>query len=515
MVRLWIIGFILLGGILLGHPTAEAQESTAMRLRFNRPDTGNLDSQHLSETWWFEGKANQRVSLSAVAIEGDLDTVIAVYRPDGSQLAANDDARFDDTDARLENIPLPQDGRYEVQVYREGLTYGQTSGQYQLALYEGFSIPIAIANDSIELGLDTGRSFTTAVVGELPSQDFYITFEGTMPSGTRDYGVEWRFHDPENVDLAWTFKLGSEGSWEIGLSDRVGRFAVSETGRYPDDVVPYAGKNARFEFRKQGDTFYVNVYEVDILQFTLPEGFEAPPIGDITVTLRGNIRENANEVIRLTMQDIQATAPYYLSETEIQQALPPTAEGERVYTINKTPLELMRELRTLRFAPEGGGVQAQFADAFILNDELGFYAYPLAPFQTFQNFVWGFQASVLRGNENTACGVIFRQEDAANFGTVLFTPGGQVYFLEYRDGNPTPTSLALYTPYIKQGIGEINHFIIVAARNTAVLFVNGRLIGSIPSRPIEGKLAVHLFVTEEISSYCLLNQGWVWQLENQ
>ena len=68
---------------------------------------------------------------------GTLDTQLFLLQPDGSQLAANDDAVVNETtNSLIDNFALPADGEYIIVATHYGLLYGGTSGTYNLSVVQ-------------------------------------------------------------------------------------------------------------------------------------------------------------------------------------------------------------------------------------------------------------------------------------------------------------------------------------------------------------------------------------------
>lgn len=504
---------VVIGTLIFSIPPAlQAQESDPTLSPFQSV-TGTLNEENLSDDWSLEGHTGNRISFVVETLSGNLDPILILLDENGQEIASNDNADSTTLNARLESITLPTQGIYTVQVAREGLAQGSTSGDYQLVFFSGYSVEIAPDSAEASLLLAGGEFATRASFKEIPVQDFMLLVDVTMPSAERPYTLEWRFNRFPDSDLALAFYIQTDGSVGLGFTDEQGRLISGAESRYPYDIVPPAGGNATFIFSRQANRLSVQVSGTEILVFDIPEAtvVENSPL---EIVIRGNLNRAADQSLRLILKNFHLTTPYYLSDPVTVGAVAPTPPGKRFYNYTASPLEIVRELRALDLVKSpGGGIQAQFRDAYIFNDDVGFNAFPLVAQQTFRNFVLGYSASVLQGNPDTACGIIFRQADAANFATVVFTPNNQLYFLEYQGGEVNAGSLAVRSGVVFPGLRAKNHFVIVVEETTGALYVNGRLIGEIRLRAVRGGLAVHMVLTEIIPSYCLLEGGWVWSLD--
>ncbi len=97
-----------------------------------------------ADVWTYEGRAGEALDLQLKADhpagnttaeeraeQGLLDTLLVIRAPDGTLLAANDDAADDDTNSILTGIVLPDAGMYRIEVRSWG---SQTAGAYTLLI---------------------------------------------------------------------------------------------------------------------------------------------------------------------------------------------------------------------------------------------------------------------------------------------------------------------------------------------------------------------------------------------
>lgn len=92
---------------------------------------GSLQDAAPVERWLFEGKAGQSLTVTMVALSGDLDTLLELYQPDGTFFVSNDDAVDTElgVNAQLTQVQLPADGMYAIEAGRwEG------TGAYRLVI---------------------------------------------------------------------------------------------------------------------------------------------------------------------------------------------------------------------------------------------------------------------------------------------------------------------------------------------------------------------------------------------
>ena len=80
--------------------------------------------------WLFEGEAGDMVDISMVSVDGDMDTYLELYDPDGEQVVTDDDSGGNSNAAILE-FALPQTGTYRV--VARSFSGGQ-AGDYTITL---------------------------------------------------------------------------------------------------------------------------------------------------------------------------------------------------------------------------------------------------------------------------------------------------------------------------------------------------------------------------------------------
>jgi thiol-disulfide isomerase/thioredoxin len=94
--------------------------------------TGSLSLDQARNRYTFEGKAGDWITVAVERTSGNLDPSLALYDPDGNEIASNRSWQTVDVllgKARIERVQLPADGLYTVDVVLEDLT---TSGDYRL-----------------------------------------------------------------------------------------------------------------------------------------------------------------------------------------------------------------------------------------------------------------------------------------------------------------------------------------------------------------------------------------------
>lgn len=107
-------------------------------LTYGEAATGFIDDIEYIVPFCFDGRAGDRVVIRQEALQGNLDSLVAIVYPgetenDSFFLASNDDANRDTRDAALVYI-LPADATYLILASRFDFEFGRTEGRFRLTL---------------------------------------------------------------------------------------------------------------------------------------------------------------------------------------------------------------------------------------------------------------------------------------------------------------------------------------------------------------------------------------------
>jgi hypothetical protein len=110
-------------------------QAPATALQTDVVANGLITSDQYYQTYTFEGTANDVVTVSMTAQDGNLDTLLLVMDETGTIVADNDDIEVAvNTNSEIGNFRLPTTGTYTVLATRYGKDVGGTEGNYQLLL---------------------------------------------------------------------------------------------------------------------------------------------------------------------------------------------------------------------------------------------------------------------------------------------------------------------------------------------------------------------------------------------
>lgn len=120
--------------------------------------SGMITNQAPAQAFAFEGTAGTAVDIVAEAQSGSLDASIALFNPNNTVVATNEDANENTTDSAL-RAQLAADGTYTVVVSRYALAIGGTEGEYTLRISEvsGTAVDATPVVGGVAGGLDLPR----------------------------------------------------------------------------------------------------------------------------------------------------------------------------------------------------------------------------------------------------------------------------------------------------------------------------------------------------------------------
>lgn len=94
---------------------------------------GTIDAEDPILDYVFEGREGDIIDIRMERAAGDLDTFVALFGPDDTELAANDDdSELGRSGSVITAVRLPEDGLYTVRATRYGFEQGASSGDFNL-----------------------------------------------------------------------------------------------------------------------------------------------------------------------------------------------------------------------------------------------------------------------------------------------------------------------------------------------------------------------------------------------
>lgn len=235
MRRLIIIG-VCVGLWATGFATAQ---DDLLTIAFGESLEGDLTNERYRETYIFAGRADEIISISMQALDGDLDPLMTLVGADGNVVAHSDDDG-DGKDAFIDNLRLPADGDYFLIATRFGHEHGSTTGAYQLTLQR------IGATTAPGATLQFGDSIFGSITPDMPQ----VTYTFYAPRGTvinltmnRTSGNLDPFIDVANERGQIVISGDDDPTIQGTLNAGIRNFTVPQTGFYVVVATRY-GRNA-------------------------------------------------------------------------------------------------------------------------------------------------------------------------------------------------------------------------------------------------------------------------------
>lgn len=174
---------------LYGADTADSPTVTAPNTPNTLPEDaaavdeiqGHITDQQYYELWTIDAQANETITFTLEALDGDLDAYLGLMTPDSQTVLAEDDDSLGGTDALL-SYTFPAADLYVVVATRYDLENGTTSGAYRLRAYRNGTSPET--PDSSTDGAAPILTLTNASGADLCG--IWIS-----PSNSPDWGDDW------------------------------------------------------------------------------------------------------------------------------------------------------------------------------------------------------------------------------------------------------------------------------------------------------------------------------------
>jgi hypothetical protein len=491
-------------------PAAWAQDDSRT-LTFFEPVKSALNETTPAEEWIFEGYANQVISL-LVTHSGDLDPMIEVIGPDGEQVGENDDLDSLVTDAGLEALMLPAEGSYTVRVSR----YGETNGEYELALTPGFARMVrrdtfentespwlSPDNDTISLAQDQLRirivqSATTVLALPTDAQsldDFYVETQVQLPGGPSyaEFGLIFRAQGaPLPLDM-FQFKVNTEGKWTAQLKDESGEYVLQtwtsnralSTGEWNLGVL---AQDSTFSFYANG-----------ALLGTVSDSRLSEPG---TIGLLAGTRPNQPDPATIQFDDFVVTARLGTTYRGLPLALTRWDSADPRVIVDELAASGMINPAVTRelYVPETALMLDEVTASFeLLGTDDSIYT----------DFVVGVTIIMTTDGQSVGCGMVYRWLDDRNLDLAYVDTAGGFGLVQASDGALTTN---VYDLNSMVSTTAPNKLLVVAQGDSVAYYVNGALVAQEPINPTQGRVGVSLLNYEAVRTDCFYSNFWLWPL---
>lgn len=503
---------VLMGITGIGTTSFAWAQDDNRALVFFEPVTGVLNDNNPSEDWTFDGHANQVISLLVMTRSGGLDPMIEVSGPDGERVGQNDDLDSRVTDAGLEALTLPAEGRYTVQVVR----YGETGGEYELRLTPGFAhlvrrdsfevvespwiVPgsetVSLAQDQLRVRLVPAVASVMVVPSDAqPLNDFYVETQVELPGGPSyaEFGLIFRAQGAPVPLEMFQFKVNTEGQWTVVLKDDSGEFVLQT---WTEDEALTSGDWTLGVLARGSDfSFYAN-------------GVQLGTVSDARLSAAGSVgvlaamRVDQTEPVTIQFDNFAITTRLGTTYQGLPLALTGWDSADPRVIIDElaaSGLERPAVTRDL-YVPETVMMLDEVAADF---DLLG------NGDSTYTDFVLGVTAIVTTGGESVGCGVAYRWLDERNLDMAYVDTGGGFGLVQALDGVLTTN---VYDLSSMVSLDTPNKLLLVVRGDRVAFYVNGALVAEETMDSREGRVGVALLNYEAVRTDCFFSNFWVWPL---
>ncbi len=337
---------------------------------------GTFDAPEVQHVYTFEGQAGAYIGLQMERVSGTVDPLVRLYAPTGDELASDDNSGGNRS-ALLQNVQLPADGLYSIQVWGRGF-----AGGYQLTLHinaEPVAVtpqfePTATATAMIEEILAptmapavAGQSLVDHVPvlgvierqGDFDRYPFNVTQGQLITIGVRpdaNFSVKLEIFDPEGLLIATvtpaTSNAGGDAlisalpaalsgtytAFVTGEANSTGGYSIaygigfSHTDTRRGETVPDQVYNGSIQRRGWGELWTLDLHQNDVISAAARAGQgDIDPVLEIIAPDGSLISMDDNSGGGRDAQIVSALAPvdgrYHLRVTSVN------ASGQGAYTL--------------------------------------------------------------------------------------------------------------------------------------------------------------------------------------
>src|SRR5450432_1487769 len=135
--RRWFtaLGLLTIFTFVLAAGLNSAQAGTSHKLKYGDTATGTLNAQSFSQSYTFDGKSGETVTITATSNTPTLFLALVLTAPDGTTAAQNAD--LNGPAVTIQSFKLADDGQYVITVLRSTGADGDITGDFSLALAGG------------------------------------------------------------------------------------------------------------------------------------------------------------------------------------------------------------------------------------------------------------------------------------------------------------------------------------------------------------------------------------------
>jgi hypothetical protein len=311
--------------------------------------TGNISRQTPAEAYTFQASAGDVINITMDANSGNLDPLLILLGPNGSQVASNDDREDGNINSTINYQPT-QEGAFTVVASRYGQSIGGTEGSFTLSVTRGTAAPVTaptVASADTVTGADTtttdGGASTLDTSTNSTTTGGGVLVDG-LPSGAVEVALVWNttadlqllVRDPGGLSIYDDSPSSSSG----GILDQIGNARCAGLAAPVSYIYWPASRLPRGSY--EVDVWYqdncadpnpvtfdliVNVQGQEIINTSQPTTLESHYVISFEVDQEGNA--TASDGGFVNMDDVNSTGLDYFSlfPTAIEIEYGDTAPG--------------------------------------------------------------------------------------------------------------------------------------------------------------------------------------------
>lgn len=207
-------------------------------LRYNERNIGTIVNEDYEDWFMFRGNSGDVISIRMTADNNDLDPYLILLDSNGVELASNDDADDDTTDAAIIDFELSAEGNYLIRATRYGYNNGPSSGDYNISI-ETDAAASPSSGDDTETAQQLAYGETAGGTLDLDSLHDLYRFTGregqiitvAVRRTTGDLNPALSLRGPDQDEIALNRDLGNPS--EAGIV----HVTLPQNGRYTIDVM--------------------------------------------------------------------------------------------------------------------------------------------------------------------------------------------------------------------------------------------------------------------------------------
>ena len=120
--------------VLYRNSTALEPSILTGSVTLDTPISNSIDDAHPAVLFTYAGTAGSMIDISMTKQSGDLDAYLLVLDPKGREMARDDEFSTNNHDAGIRALPLPETGTYVIVATRYGQEFGESAGDFDLAV---------------------------------------------------------------------------------------------------------------------------------------------------------------------------------------------------------------------------------------------------------------------------------------------------------------------------------------------------------------------------------------------